>query len=356
LDRDGSSMTSPPPTTRWPKGRRILTPAASAAAAGLVALAVGMVAESLIIHAVHGNRQRLEWLSDAVISTGVAGVTYLWLHLKALRTRVLALEREQIVLGEQLRLAAEIQRNLLPVVPEATDGFRWAARMIPAGQIGGDFYDFLQPADGTILTIVCDVSGKGVPAALILSSLKTLFRSVVRETVDPALIAERIAAALYEEHGGLPYATAIVARFDLQARSLVYVNAGHPAGYLLQSGVVRVVLESGGQPLGLLPRATYVAAQVSLMPGDVGVFVTDGITEALDGGRTTPEPGLVHSLQDLSLSAAPDELCDRLLSLTTGSGDRSASMDWQDDRTVFAFAVEPTALAPPQSAGLRDRS
>jgi len=329
--------------TREPKGRRILTPPAGAAMAGLLALAVGILAESLIIHAVGGNRQRLEWLSDAVISTFVAGVTYLWLRLKALRTRVAALEREQIVLDEQLRLAAEIQRNLLPVVPQTTNGFRWAARMIPAGRIGGDFYDFIRVADGTIVAFVCDVSGKGIPAALILSSLKTLFRAVVRETPDPALIAERLAEALYGEHMGLPYATAIVARFDEAARSLTYVNAGHPAGYLLRNGAISVELESGGQPLGLLPGATYAAARISLMPGDVGVFVTDGITEALDGGRTASGPGLVHSLQDLGAGAAPDELCDRLLSLTMGSGDPSGSMDWQDDRTVFAFAVQPAA-------------
>ena len=101
------------------------------------------------------------------------------------------------------------------------------------------------------------MSGKGIPAALILSSLKTLFRTTARDTVDPAAIAERISAALFEEHAGQPYATAIVARFEATPRRVAYLNAGHPAGSLLRSGAVSATLESGGQPLGLLAGAKY---------------------------------------------------------------------------------------------------
>jgi hypothetical protein len=137
--------------------------AAAATGAGLAAFVVGTRAESLIIRAVSGYREQLEWLSDAVISIGLAGITYLWLHLKDSRARLLTLQQEQIVIDEQLRLAAEIQRGLLPDVPQATPGFRWAAHMIPASRIGGDFYDFLRPAAGTVLAILGDVSGKGIP-------------------------------------------------------------------------------------------------------------------------------------------------------------------------------------------------
>jgi hypothetical protein len=106
--------------------------------AGLAAFVVGTTVEAAIIRAVHGNRARLEWISDVVISIGITGLTYLWLHLKESRTQLLALEREQVALDEQLRLAAEIQRSSLPGIPPAAAGFRWAARMIPAGRIGGD--------------------------------------------------------------------------------------------------------------------------------------------------------------------------------------------------------------------------
>ena len=229
----GSASLTAPRTIPAGTERAVWRPAAIATGAGVAAFVVGAAAESVIIRSVHGNRSELEWLSDAVVSMAVAGITYLWLHLKAARVRVFTLERAQIVIDEQLRLAGEIQRSLLPDVPQATPGFRWAARMIPAGRLGGDFYDFFQPTDGTVLAILGDVSGKGIPAALILSSLKTLFRTIARDTVNPAAIAERISAALHEELGGLPYATAIVARFETGPGRMAYANAGHPAGYLL---------------------------------------------------------------------------------------------------------------------------
>jgi serine phosphatase RsbU (regulator of sigma subunit) len=310
-----------------------------AAAAGIAVFALGTAAESLVVRALHGNPDELEWLSDAVISTATAAITYLWLHLRSSRLRVLALEQQRIAIDEQLRLAAEIQRGLLPEVPRATHGFRWGARMIPASQVGGDLYDFFEPAAGTALALLGDVSGKGIPAALILSSLKTLFRTFARDTADPAAIAERISAALFEEYAGLPYATAIVARFEAPGR-LAYVNAGHPAGYLLRNGAVTSALESCGQPLGLLSGATYVTNRLELCPGDVGVLVTDGVTEALETGPVALSHLVRASGARVATGGEPAELCDDLLRAAAAGPGPAGFPDWQDDRTVFVFAVE----------------
>jgi serine phosphatase RsbU (regulator of sigma subunit) len=310
---------------------------------GLAAFAVGTLAESVIIRAVQGHRRDLEWISDVVISTGLAVISYLWLHLRAARVRVLSLTRQQAAIDEQLRLAAEIQRGLLPDVPTATPGYRWAARMVPAGQIGGDFYDFLPCGDGAVLVMVGDVSGKGVPAALILSSLKTLFRTIGRESCDPGAIAERISAEVYEEHGGLPYATAIVARIETSPARLTYVNAGHPTGYLLRDGAVAAALGSGGSPLGLLPGATYGTDSLELTAGDVGILVTDGITEALEGGPMALDQLLRESLDRMTLGRSPAELCDGLLRLAAAGPGPVGVPGWDDDRTVFVFRAEPCA-------------
>jgi hypothetical protein len=327
------------PATPDGSPRTALRRAALALATGLAAFAVGIVAESAIIHAVHGNRRQLEWLSDALISTALAGIAYLWLHLRGSRIQVLALEQERIAVNEQLRLAAEIQRGLLPDVPLATPGFRWAARMIPASRIGGDFYDFIQPATGTVLAIVGDVSGKGIPAALLQSSLKTLFRTLARESVDPAAIAEGISAALDEEYEGMPYATAIVARFETAPPRLAYVNAGHPPGYLLRNAAVAALLESGGRPLGLLPGPEYRTVNVELSPGDVGVLLTDGITEALEAGPLTLPQLLGAPAASLAAGRSPADLADNLLRAAAAGAGPVGVADWQDDRTVFVFAV-----------------
>jgi len=106
-----SFVTDRGPATPDGSPRTALRRAALALATGLAAFAVGIVAESAIIHAVHGTRRQLEWVSDALISTALAGIAYLWLHLRGTRIQVLALEQERIAVNEQLRLAAEIQRG-----------------------------------------------------------------------------------------------------------------------------------------------------------------------------------------------------------------------------------------------------
>ena len=246
-------------------------------------------------------------------------------------------------MARDLRIAREIQMGILPAdLAEVTSGTDLDVHAIiePAQKVGGDLYEVLRASDDRIVVALGDVSGKGIPAALILSSLKTLFRTFARETVEPAAIAEGIAAAFYEQYAGLPYATAIVARFEAAPRRLVYVNAGHPAGYLLRKGLAPVTLESGGRPLGLLPGATYVTRNLELGPGDVGVLVSDGITEALEAGPTTLSQILAKG-ERLTTGSSPAEICDRLLrAAATGAGPAGVS-DWQDDRTVFVFSVEP---------------
>ncbi|HUL77356.1 MAG TPA: PP2C family protein-serine/threonine phosphatase [Vicinamibacteria bacterium] len=292
-----------------------------------------------MIRAVHGNRPELEWISDTVISGGVAALTYLWLHLRSSRIRLLAVEREQVALDEQLHLAAEIQRSLLPDVPRATDGFRWAARMVPAGRVGGDFYDFVQPCPGLVLAVVGDVSGKGIPAALLLSSLKALFRTIVRDTRDPASIARRLSDSLYEAHHGAPYVTGIVARLENDPPRLDYVNAGHPPGHVLRDGAM-LTLASDAPPLGLLPDARFVTASVALASGDLGVVFTDGVSEALESGPVTLGEALSALRRAPAIERSPDQACDQLLNAAAAGGGPVGVEGWQDDRTVLAFTVD----------------
>jgi phosphoserine phosphatase RsbU/P len=318
-------------------------PAAIAAAAGVVAFFVGTAAESVVVRAVRGDVSELGWISDAVLSVCVAAMAFPWLHLRASRARVLKLERDQAALDEQARLGAEIQRNLLPDLPARTLGFRWAARMVPAERVGGDFYDFVEPSPGSALVILGDVSGKGIPTAIVQSWVKALFRMIVRDTTDPAAIAEHMALGLHELTAGIPYATAIVARFDQAPARLAYVNAGHPSGLLLRDGQV-VLLESCGPPLGLLQGSKFATREVGLLPGDVGLLVTDGVTEALE---STPK-ALAEWLAQNGHSAAaarlePAEMCEHVLRMAAEGPGPVGVRNWQDDRTALVCRVEPAA-------------
>lgn len=318
------------------RARSNLVPLALSLAAGLAALLLGSLVEGRVMRYARPEPGELEWISDLILAAAVVGMTYLWLHLRASQSRLARLERRQIALDEELRLAAHIQQSLLPEVPATTSGFQWAARMVPARRVGGDFYDFLVQEDGSVLAMLGDVSGKGIPAALLQASLKTLFRAVVRDGGDLPRLAERMAAALHEEIGGTAYATAILARFDHTPPRLAFVSAGHPAGLLVCEGAVRE-LTAGGPPLGLLPGARYESEEAALTAGEVGFFVTDGITEALEGVPLK----LADALRSMALDGPVSRLTDQLLDLAARSPGPLGVEGWQDDRTVFAFRVAP---------------
>ena len=129
------------------------------------------IVETTVIQMVHPSEQELTWISDTMISVAFGVVSYLWLHLKTARSSLSRLERMRVAMDTELSLAAEIQRNFLPPVPSSHSGVRWAARLQQAERIGGDFYDFIQPDSESFLFLLGDISGKGIPAALLLASI-----------------------------------------------------------------------------------------------------------------------------------------------------------------------------------------
>src|SRR5229473_5027613 len=190
------------------------------------------MADVLVLNVVRPPRGEVLLVSDMILATAFGVVIYLWLNLRATRTRLTDLERAQIVLDTQLSLAADIQRHLLPSAPVESNGVQWAGRLEPAQRIGGDFYDFI-PLDSDSLFVVGDVSGKGIPAALLQASAHSIFRTVARETVHPAELLTRVSNEIYAENAGGSYLTCVLARVNSAARTVMYANAGHPAGLMM---------------------------------------------------------------------------------------------------------------------------
>jgi serine phosphatase RsbU (regulator of sigma subunit) len=298
--------------------------------------------EILVERLLRPSQIELTRTSDALLAVAFAVAVFFWLHLKWTRQALSDLERAHIVLDTQLTVAADIQRQLLPPIPATPDGFRWGARLEQAGKIGGDLYDVVERTPGCWLVLVGDVSGKGIPAALVLASIRTMFRMLVRETDDPGAIVERISRTLYEENGGMPYLTCVVARVDVQRREISYVSAGHPPGIVVDGRHAdrgRSVLDSTGPPAGLFAAQTYQTTSFSLEPGAVSIFVTDGITESFDRlGAPEPEP-VVSVVEHLPRPLAPDRICDSLIERTTAAISTDGA-GWQDDRTVVAFTLK----------------
>lgn len=223
-----------------------------------------------------------------------------------------AVEKEKI--EREIELAASIQRVLLPGSLPDVPGLELAGRNRPTRQVGGDYFDVLPLPDGSVVLCVADVSGKGVPAALLVSTV----HACVHLLLDgggldlPSLVA-RLNRHLYGFSVTRKYATLFIARYEPKARLLSWINAGHNPGLLLSASGL-VLLESGGIPVGMLPSVTHPEQKTQLEPGDLVVLYSDGITEANDpneeefgmdrlvrlvrAGASLPAAGLSASLFD----------------------------------------------------------
>lgn len=189
----------------------------------------------------------------------------------------LALEKER--LEREMELAAEIQKQLLPEIMPEIPGFEVHGWNRPARQVGGDYYGLLRLADGSWSLVVGDVTGKGLPAALLVSTLHSALRLLLdRMEIGPTLV-ERLNRHVLEMSGTNKFITMLVAQLDAQSGRLRYLNAGHNPGLLIRQDGRVEELGATGLPVGLMPHSTYELASLDLEPGDLLCLYSDGITE-----------------------------------------------------------------------------
>jgi sigma-B regulation protein RsbU (phosphoserine phosphatase) len=312
----------------------------AAVAAAIITYRCARAADVAVLQVVRPPRGEVLIISDVILATAFGVAVYLWLNLKATRTQLTDLERAQVALDTQLSLAAQIQRQLLPPMPAGSTGVQWAGRLEPALRIGGDFYDFIPAADG--LFVIGDVSGKGIPAALLQASAHSLFRTLARETAHPADLLTRVSREIYAENAGVSYLTCVLARLDTAAHTLIYVNAGHPAGLAIgRSG--RRLLSRGGPPAGMFPETIYESEVVCVEPGDLGVIVSDGISEAIDEDGGLSVDVLSRMLDSIPAPRTPERVCDAVMQMAQRSSGPRGVANWDDDKTVLAFLFEGTS-------------
>jgi len=302
-----------------------------AAACGFYLL--GALVETLVISWLQPTEWELAWVSDFVLAVALGVAVFLLRHLLVTRHELVQRERAEIVLETQLSLAAEIQRRLLPPLPPRINGCDWAAAIRPAGKIGGDFYDFLETAPGRWVALIADVSGKGIPAAMALGSLRSTFRALAGQHLGPARLLAQLSTAFLRDWQARPYVTCIVASFDLTDHSLVYSNAGHPPGIVIGPTGTRY-LARGGPPAGLLADATYEQEHLTMHAGDLCLLVSDGVTESLDG--VSLEDGLDGSYGYRATAAS---VCDSVIAKALAGRGPAGATGWDDDRTVVVMMV-----------------
>lgn len=320
----------------------------SVLAAGVAYVLAG-TAELSLIRIFRPSEIELAWVSDVMLAAAFGIAVYLWRHLRATRTALLERERAELVLTTQLGLAADLQRRLLPTLPASDGRIEWAAALKPAGLIGGDFYDLVTFPDRRQMLLVADVSGKGIPAAMALSTLRAAFRAYATAEAAPADVLTRISTALHGQWGGSPYLTALVALVDPGDGVLRYANAAHPTGIVVGPTGTRL-LEPLDPPAALLPGVVYHERAVGIGAGDLCVFVSDGITEAMGDDAAGRIEDLMRT-EEAAPGAVHDVCAAVMAAGLSGSGPAGVS-DWHDDRTVVVLAVldddyEPAAALRP---------
>jgi len=240
----------------------------------------------------------------------------------------LASERKLLEMEQELATARRIQDSILPRSSPELQALRLAARYQPMTAVAGDFYDFAKLGDAHLTILVADVSGHGVPAALVASMLKVCFAALREKARDPASVLTGLNVMLRDSLGG-QYVTAACASIDTHEKIITYSGAGHPPALLLrrQAGSVVPLLENG-LFIGPFPQASYANLSISFQPGDRLLLYTDGIPEATarDGEEFGQERLAAFLIATADLP--PQQLIERLFQ-------EIATSSQQDDQTAL---------------------
>ncbi len=241
--------------------------------------------------------------------------------------RSLANERKLIDVEQELATARRIQNSIIPHSAPGLLSLRLATRYQAMTSVAGDFYDFLQTGEYLLTILVADVSGHGVPAALVACMLKVCFAAQREQANNPAGVLAGLNAMLRGSLGG-QYVTAACAAIDVEARTIIYAGAGHPSSLLLQRHARKVVqLSENGLFIGPFPNAAYSNISVPFQSGDKLLLYTDGIIEACGpDGQEFGRERLEHLLLDTE-DLEPAEFVEELFQ-------RISTPAQQDDLTV----------------------
>ncbi|MCY3982341.1 MAG: SpoIIE family protein phosphatase [Roseovarius sp.] len=201
-------------------------------------------------------------------------------HLELWRSALEARDK-LVVIENELNVANRMQKSILPTNFPSADDYHVFAKMEPARDVGGDFYDVVNLPDGRIVLTVADVSGKGVPAALFMMCTRTCLRTALKVNTDPVEIMRQVNNVLCENNDEAMFVTIFLSIYDPSTRMLEFVNGGHnPPIRIGNDNVSDKLSEIQGVALGVAPDMEYTKEAVELSGGETVLFYTDGVNEA----------------------------------------------------------------------------
>jgi len=284
------------------------------------------------------NRGAFDFLTKPIDFTDLETTLKKTIHEAHLFQKA-AREHDQLVaLQQELNVARQIQKTIVPrkfpPFPERKD-FEILAEMIPARDVGGDFYDFFLVDEEKLGFVIADVSGKGIPAALFMAVSKTLLKATALKGLPPAECLQQVNRILYLESVATMFVTVFYGILNTRTGEVHYSNGGHNPPYVLRAdGSLDSVTGAGGLVLGGMANTTYQTHTLQLQRGD-GIFLyTDGVTEAMDPQQEQfAETRLEDSLKDSSNAPLAD-IVQKISAAVKTFGQGAAPAD---DMTILAL-------------------
>ncbi|HEY6371670.1 MAG TPA: SpoIIE family protein phosphatase [Candidatus Sulfotelmatobacter sp.] len=249
-------------------------------------------------------------------------------HRRALAQKLEAERRA----AQELEIAKQFQSRLFPQIHPEAKTLEYAGLCLPARQVGGDYFDFLNLGRHELGLVIADVSGKGIAAALLMANLQANLRSQSSLALDdPERLLQSVNRLFYENTTDSAYASLFFAVYDDQSQRLRYANCGHLSGLILRADNTCQKLDSNGTLLGLFKNWDCSIEECTLKPGDLLALYTDGITEASDhNGKEFGEECLIERLRQLR-----DQSCQSALEAITEEVRRLNPTDQYDDITLI---------------------
>lgn len=221
---------------------------------------------------------------------------------------------EKTIMEREISLAKQIQQRLLPKETPHIAGYSTATLITQCNDLGGDFYNIFRLDDGKYAFLVGDVSGKGIPAALIMSNIQALVQAIFTENTDINYGMQRINQLLFESTEQNRYATLIFLILNPDKNTLYYTNAGHNQPFLFRKDKTIKYLDKGGIPIGIFPKAAYETEEISLQAGDTIILYTDGITEAQNFNEAEFGQLQLEEIVTADTSLEPNDIIKNLIS------------------------------------------
>lgn len=256
----------------------------------------------------------------------------------ARQQQIEARERERI--EQELRVARVIQQTLLPKEIPQPDDWQIEALWQPAREVSGDFYDFFEFPDGRLGIVIADVTGKGVPAALVMATTRSILRSAAERLINPGAVLERTNELLCPDIPKNTFVTCLYVLLEPETGKMTFANAGHNLPEKCSSAVSQE-LRATGMPLGLLPGMAYEENVAFLQPGESILLYSDGLVEAHNpSGEMFGFPRLRR------LIVAGRECSDQINALMEELG-KFTGPEWEQEDDVTFVALRRLPLMPP---------